>query len=415
MKETKYGNIIATLVMVVLFMFFYTTVGKATQSISEMESEKKANEQQASSLQEQASDMKKSKDALQDLVVEMNSEVADLVENIAEYETIIDKKNSELESNEAELESAEQDCDEQYNNMKMRIQYMYEQGNTPYVDIILGGTFTDKLNQYEYTTKLMEYDRKMLEKYKLTRRIISNKKTICKQQQLQILELSQQLANEKKELDNKIKLNNQQIAQYSASIKDAEAKALEYEKKVILQQQAINEEQQRIEESKVLEAESIAKAKREEARRQRAIQASIVESIRIANGGNPEETTAPYEDDLNDYKPEANDLDMMAAILECEAGDQSYYGILCVGAVIMNRISSASFPNTLTEVLYQPYQFSPVLSGRFAIVLARGANAECYQAAREVLNDGVNVGGWHFFRMNDGSRTGEVIGDHVFY
>ena len=153
MKETKYGNIIATLVMVVLFMFFYTTVGKATQSISEMESEKKANEQQASSLQEQASDMKKSKDALQDLVVEMNSEVSDLVENIAEYETIIDKKNSELESNEAELESAEQDCDEQYNNMKMRIQYMYEQGNTPYVDIILGGTFTDKLNQYEYTTK----------------------------------------------------------------------------------------------------------------------------------------------------------------------------------------------------------------------------------------------------------------------
>ena len=94
MKETKYGNIIATLVMVVLFMFFYTTVGKATQSISEMESEKKANEQQASSLQEQASDMKKSKDALQDLVVEMNSEVSDLVENIAEYETIIDKKNS---------------------------------------------------------------------------------------------------------------------------------------------------------------------------------------------------------------------------------------------------------------------------------------------------------------------------------
>ena len=81
----------------------------------------------------------------------------------------------------------------------------------------------------------------------------------------------------------------------------------------------------------------------------------------------------------------------------------------------MNRINSSSFPNTLYEVLYQPYQFTPVtVNNRFAMILARGANAECYQAAQEVL-DGKIVGSWLYFRTNDGSRTGTVIGDHVFY
>ena len=77
---------------------------------------------------------------------------------------------------------------------------------------------------------------------------------------------------------------------------------------------------------------------------------------------------------------------MMAAIIECEAGNQSYEGKLAVGSVIVNRINSPKFGNTLQAVLYAPSQFSPVASGRFAIVLARGADAECTKAAKEVLD-----------------------------
>ncbi len=438
MKETKYGSIICTLMFVILFMFFYTTVGKATPDITEMESEKQSNVEQASSLQEQASGMIESKGSMEALVNEMNSEVADLSGKISEYETQISDKSRELESNKVELESAKQDCDSQYENMKLRIQYMYEQGNTQYIDIILGSSLSESLNKFEYTTKLLEYDRNMLNKYKTTRKVVETKKNVCEQEQQELLALKDGLTEQKKQLDEKIKSYNEQILAFSSSIEEAESRALEYEQKVLLQQQAINDEQQRIEESRIIEAESIARAKREEESRQKAIDESIAESIRIAEGGSPqEETTSPIpqgntntdkgqkgnentnngSDNSGDtgYQPGATDLDMMAAIMECEAADQSYYGILCVGAVVMNRINSASFPNTLTEVLYQPYQFSPVMSGRFALVLARGANEECYRAAREVLNDGVIVGGWHFFRMNDGTRTGEVIGDHVFY
>lgn len=57
------------------------------------------------------------------------------------------------------------------------------------------------------------------------------------------------------------------------------------------------------------------------------------------------------------------DLRLMASIINCEAGAESYQGKLAVGVVVMNRIKSKSFPNTLKKVIYQKYQFSPVRNG----------------------------------------------------
>lgn len=60
---------------------------------------------------------------------------------------------------------------------------------------------------------------------------------------------------------------------------------------------------------------------------------------------------------------------MLAAIIECEAGNQSYEGKCAVGSVIINRVRNPRFANTIQEVIFAPGQFSPVASGRFAIVL----------------------------------------------
>ncbi|MFR2471704.1 MAG: cell wall hydrolase, partial [Lachnospira sp.] len=113
---------------------------------------------------------------------------------------------------------------------------------------------------------------------------------------------------------------------------------------------------------------------------------------------------------------DTSDLAMMAAIIECEAGNQSYEGKLAVGSVIVNRINSPKFGNTLQAVLYAPSQFSPVASGRFAIVLARGADAECTKAAKEVLNGHITINALYFHMYNsEVDNGGTVIGDHVFY
>lgn len=107
------------------------------------------------------------------------------------------------------------------------------------------------------------------------------------------------------------------------------------------------------------------------------------------------------------------DLHLMAAIIECEAGGESYEGKVGVGAVIMNRIRSSRFPNTLSEVVYQRGQFTPAASGKLASVLSRGASQACYDAARDVFAGANTIGDRLFFHAGGG--RGLTIGNQTFY
>ena len=105
---------------------------------------------------------------------------------------------------------------------------------------------------------------------------------------------------------------------------------------------------------------------------------------------------------------------MLAALVECEAGGESYEGQLAVASVVVNRVKSGSFPNTISGVIYQGGQFSPVASGRFAVVLAKGANGSCTKAAGAALSGNTNINALFFCRASSGVE-GTVIGNHVFY
>ena len=107
---------------------------------------------------------------------------------------------------------------------------------------------------------------------------------------------------------------------------------------------------------------------------------------------------------------------MLAAIIECEAGNQPYEGKLAVGSVVINRVNSPRFANSISGVLYAPGQFTPVASGRFTIVLARGASAVCVQAAQEVLNGNITIDAHYFHMYRSGIDTyGTIIRDHIFF
>lgn len=111
--------------------------------------------------------------------------------------------------------------------------------------------------------------------------------------------------------------------------------------------------------------------------------------------------------------PAGADMDLMAAIIECEAGGESYDGKVGVGAVIMNRIRSNQFPNTLSDVIYQSGQFEPAATGKLAQVLNRGASAACYEAARDVFAGANTIGNRLFFHA--GSGNGLTVGNQTFY
>ena len=109
----------------------------------------------------------------------------------------------------------------------------------------------------------------------------------------------------------------------------------------------------------------------------------------------------------------SDDVSLLAAIIYCEAGNQSYEGMVAVGAVVMNRVSSPSFPNSISEVIYQSGQFTPASSGTLASALANGVPSTCYDAAVAAMNGENPVGGALYF--NTGSGKGIKIGAHQFY
>lgn len=109
----------------------------------------------------------------------------------------------------------------------------------------------------------------------------------------------------------------------------------------------------------------------------------------------------------------ADDLNLLAAIIYCEAGNQSREGKVAVGAVVLNRVASSSFPNTIREVIYQSGQFTPAYSGSLASALANGVPSSCVEAAQAALNGENPVGGALYF--NTGSGKGIKIGAHQFY
>ena len=110
-----------------------------------------------------------------------------------------------------------------------------------------------------------------------------------------------------------------------------------------------------------------------------------------------------------------DDVTILAALIQCEAGNECYDGQVAVGAVVCNRVRSGGYPGSVYGVVYQSGQFTPAARGSVASVAASGPNASCIQAAQAALAGTDNTGGALSFRPVSSGRGGVVIGNHVFF
>ena len=110
---------------------------------------------------------------------------------------------------------------------------------------------------------------------------------------------------------------------------------------------------------------------------------------------------------------QAYELELLASIIFCEAGNQSYEGQVAVGAVVMNRVNSTSYPNTIEEVIYQSGQFTPAMTGWLDRVrTSAGYTDAAMQAAKDALAGENPIGNCLYF---DQGGCGMKIGDHFFH
>lgn len=112
---------------------------------------------------------------------------------------------------------------------------------------------------------------------------------------------------------------------------------------------------------------------------------------------------------------EVDDVTLLAAIIECEANGQSYDALLAVGAVVMNRVDSSHYPDTIYDVIHQKGQFPPATSGKLEKWLKKGPGKKAIKAAKAAMAGDDNTGGLTNFNSVYSGISGLVIGDNVFY
>jgi spore germination cell wall hydrolase CwlJ-like protein len=310
--------------------------------------------------------------------------LAEVSENLNQIETDIATKEQDIADTTAALDEAIALQDEQYESMKQRIKYMYENGgSSSYMNVLMASeSFSDFLNKSEYIERINSYDQKMLVQFKATRKKVEETKAQLEEELEDLNALKVQVEAEKSRVSTLVDNTKANVSSYSSQIADAEVT-------IDVLSSVINAQDENIAALQKQYEEELAKS-------------------RLA-------AQSTWRD-ISEVTFDEGDRRLLANLIYCEAGAEPYAGKLAVGAVVINRVLSSVYPNTVVGVIYQNKQFSPVNDGHLALALAsEKANADCYKAADEAMSGVTNVGQCVYFRTPIEGLEGISIGGHIFY
>ena len=329
------------------------------QKINEKKEEQERTEQEIDNRENELDELNQTTEGLKGQLNNLNSELSKVCDNLARLEEEIRSKNQEIENTQGQLAEAKKREEEQYAAMKKRIQFMYEKRDYMMLELLFDSKgFSDFLNRSDYIEQLSEYDRQQLEAFKATRKEIEETEARLMQEKKDLDELKVSVEAEQSRVAGLVSQTSGKITTFQREISETEAEMLEYERQLEEQKNNLAELQKQLEEERRLSLLAAQSKWRD------------ISEISFADG----------------------DRYLLANLIYCEAGNQPYEGQVAVGAVVMNRVMSSVFPDTVVGVIYQHKQFSPVASGRLALALAENyATPACYQAAAQAMNHCMQV------------------------
>lgn len=172
----------------------------------------------------------KEKKGIASTVEKLDSELNETTKKLDTINTQITTKDAEIKTTKANLAKAEEDEKIQYESMKKRIKFMYENGNSAYIELILESeSISDLLNRAEYITQISEYDRDMLVKYQETKDSISAQKEQLQKEYADLQQLQSDAKEKKASVESLIGQKTEQLKQYEGKITDAKALQNDYE------------------------------------------------------------------------------------------------------------------------------------------------------------------------------------------
>ena len=379
-------------------------VQEIQQEIDNQQQEIDKTQQEIDETEAKKQKLQQAKEDMESYLSDLNKQYASLEEEIADLNSQIEDKQAEIEQAQADLEEAKAVEEQQYADMKARIQYMYEHPQNSFLESLLtSGSFADALNQAGYAASITEYDRKMLEEYVAQKEAIEEKEAQLQGEMEALEELQASVEEKQSQVSALADSTSGQISQHVNEIAQAQAdldgknNTLENQKEVL---------EQLIAEKKQIEAQI-------EAAKAAEIQASLGDVTGVR-------TTELEYVQYGAYNATEEEITALAVLIYCEAGNQGAEGQLAVGAVVMNRIRDSRFAQSdIMSVIRASGQFSPVTSGRFDLILEQDLGSvpeSCYTAARRAAAGESNIGNRVFFRTYASypSLSGLVIGAHIF-
>lgn len=372
---------------------------KETQeALDKAKQEADATRQAISAGQDTLDDLQEEKSGLSSQLSSLNSQLSEITSDLANLSARMNDKQNEISDKQDEIAKTQEKLDEavatqekQYANMKKRIQFLYERGNKYYLEILLqSGSYGDLLNRTSYIQQLNAYDEKLLADYKAAAEEISEQKSNLEKEQ-------EELEAQQQELEGLHAQASTQASQVSGLVTQTAGSLNSANDKISTAQDAVDALQDQLETQNAT-VSALEKQLAEEKRLQALSNASVWRNI-------------------SDITFEDSDRYLLANLIYCEAGGEPYEGQVAVGAVVMNRVMSGAFPNTVSGVIYQKWQFEPAMTGRLALALSEDrATASCYQAADAAMAGQTTVGNCLFFRTPIPQITpAYTIGGHIFY
>lgn len=363
-----------------------TMVATATttrEQIEQTEQEKDQLQGELDKTNEDLEGLKGTHNTLQGELNNLNKQLLEVSDTLAGLEQDIRDKEDEIEKTQAVLAEARETERWQYECMVIRVRDMYEKSDTGYLNAILNAaTFSEMVNMADYFEMIAAYDQKQLAEFKETRELIEEQEAVLESDRAELENLKTAAEAEKNKVSGLISQTSNTIKDYADQIDEAEERAKAYEEEIRKKEEDLTFLKQKLQEE-------------------------LAMSQKAANG---------EWRDISEVTFAEGDLYLLANLIYCEAGAEPYDGKVAVGSVVINRVLSSAYPDTVLGVIYQSRQFSPVASGRLELALTAGkATPSCYQAAEEAMSGVTNVGNCVYFRTPVEGLEGITIGGHVFY
>lgn len=235
-------KIITAIMLTLIFCMQPVCNVQATEesNLSEAQQEKKTLENDLQKAKELIDSLKGSKEDIQSEVEKLDKQLNEISGKVKEFESRLSKKRQEIADTESALNKAKEQEKKQYRNMKKRIQFMYENGQTSYGEMLLSAdSFTDFLNAVEYITQISQYDRKMLKEYQNMQVTIADTQKTLETDYASLQSLQAKVQEEKQAVAALESAKKGELNDVADDLTDAQTVAKAYEAEIQAQNEVI--------------------------------------------------------------------------------------------------------------------------------------------------------------------------------